>query len=167
MSERTITFASAALAVVGAAISAYLLYVRQTGGTLACSTGGCEAVQKSSYAELLGVPVSALGLVGFLGLALTALARGERARLGQATIAVTAFLFGGYLLVVQLAVIEAICQWCVATDVLGTAIVVLSLLRLRVGSPPAEIPAVAPRPYPRRRPNGNRGRRPKQRARSR
>ena len=52
----------------------------------------------------------------------TALARGEWARLSQATLALTALVFSAYLLYIQLAVIDAICQWCLATDVLTTAI---------------------------------------------
>ena len=131
MSERSIRTVSAVLAALGAAISAYLLYVRQTGGTLACSTGGCETVQASSYAEVLGVPVAALGLVGFVGLLTAAVLGGELARLAQATLALTALLFGAYLLFVQLAVIDAICQWCLATDALTAALAGLALLRLR------------------------------------
>jgi hypothetical protein len=68
MSERTIRLSTAALAALGAAIAGYLLYVRYTGGALACATGGCETVQHSRYAEVLGVPVAGLGLAGFLGL---------------------------------------------------------------------------------------------------
>ena len=132
MSERTLRLASAGLAAMGAAITAYLLYVRETGGALACSTGGCETVQSSSYAEVLGVPVATLALAGFLGLLLAALARGEWARLSHATLAFAAFLFSAYLLYIQLAVIEAICQWCVATDVLTSLIAALALLRLSV-----------------------------------
>ena len=132
MSERTARLASAVVAVLGAAISAYLLYVRQTGGTLVCSTGGCETVQSSTYAELLGVPVAALGLAGFLGLLVTALARGEWARLSQATLALTALGFSIYLLYIQVAVIDAVCQWCLAIEVLTLAIVALGLVRLRL-----------------------------------
>lgn len=165
MSERVLRTASAVLAVLGAAISAYLLYVRQTGGVLACSTGGCETVQSSSYAEVLGVPVAALGLVGFLGLLVAAILRGELARLAQATLALTALLFGAYLLYVQLAVIDAICEWCLATDAITTAITVLALLRLRLGEAPAPPPAPPTRPHPQRRPNGSR--QPKQRAQAR
>ena len=73
MSERMLRLASAVLAAAGAAITGYLLYVRQTGGTLACATGGCETVQSSSYAEVLGVPVAGIGLLGFLGLLAAAL----------------------------------------------------------------------------------------------
>jgi uncharacterized membrane protein len=134
MSERTLRLASAVLAALGAAISGYLLYVRKTGGELICSTGGCETVQSSNYAELLGIPVAAIGFAGFVGLLVTALAGGEWARLLQATLALSAFFFSGYLLYVQLGVIDAICQWCVATDALISGIAALALLRLRLSA---------------------------------
>jgi uncharacterized membrane protein len=130
MSERSVRIASAVLASLGVAITTYLLYVRETGGSLVCSTGGCETVQSSSYAELLGIPVAALGLAGFLVLLVAALARGDWARLANATVALSAFLFAAYLLVVQIVVLDAICQWCVATDVLTTALAALALVRL-------------------------------------
>jgi uncharacterized membrane protein len=133
MSERTLRLASAVIAALGAAITAYLLYVRQTGGALVCSTGGCETVQSSAYAEVLGVPVAALGLLAFLGLLLTALARGEWARLSQVTLGLSALVFSAYLLYIQLAVIDAICQWCLAADVLTIAVFALGLARLRAG----------------------------------
>jgi uncharacterized membrane protein len=133
MSERTLRLVSAALAAVGVAIAAYLLYVRQTGSALVCSTGGCETVQSSAYAEVLGVPVAALALVGFAGLFVAALARGEWARLSHATLALSACLFGAYLLYIQLVVIEATCEWCLVTDLLTTGIAALALLRLRLG----------------------------------
>lgn len=139
MSERTLRLASAAIAALGAAITAYLLYVRQTGGAPACSTGGCETVQSSAYAEVLGIPVAALGLVGFLGLLLLALVGGEWARLSQATLALSALLFSAYLLYIQLVVIGAICQWCLAADALTTAITVLAVLRLRAAPAPTAI----------------------------
>jgi uncharacterized membrane protein len=130
VTERSVRIASAVLASLGAAISAYILYVRETNGSLVCSTGGCETVQSSSYAELLGLPVAALGLAGFVVLLAAALARGDWARLVNATVALAAFLFAAYLLTVQLVVIDAICQWCVATDVLTTALAALALVRL-------------------------------------
>jgi len=130
VSERSVRIASAVLASLGVAITTYLLYVRETGGSLVCSTGGCETVQNSSYAEVLGLPVAALGLTGFLVLLAAALARGDWARLTNAAVAVSAFIFGAYLLVVQIVVIDAICQWCVATDVLTTALAALALVRL-------------------------------------
>jgi uncharacterized membrane protein len=131
MTERSLRLAGAALAAAGAALSAYLLYVRETGATLVCATGGCETVQESSYAELAGIPVAALGVAGFAALFACAVARGETARLAQATLALAAVLFSGYLLYVQIAVVDAICQWCLASDVLATAIAAVAVLRFR------------------------------------
>lgn len=137
MNESTLRLAGAVLATIGAAITSYLLYVRWTGGSLVCSTGGCETVQSSRYAEVLGVPVAGLGLAAFLGLFAAALARGEWARLGQATLALSALVFSCYLLVIQFAAIGAVCQWCLAADLVTTAIAAVALLRWRFGDMPS------------------------------
>jgi uncharacterized membrane protein len=160
MRERGLRLASAALAAVGVLLSGYLLVVRETGGTLVCATGGCETVQSSRYAEVLGLPVAAIGLIGFIGLLGTALARGEWARLAQATLALSAFAFGAYLLVIQLAVIGAVCQWCIATDLVTTALATVALLRLIAPAPAAATPAPRPIPYPKPQPNRSRKRTP-------
>jgi uncharacterized membrane protein len=133
MTERALRIASVALALAGAAVSGYVLSVRLSGSTIACSTGGCATVQSSRYSEVLGLPVAALGLVGFLVMAGAAVARGELARLVQASVALAATAFSAYLLFLQLHVIGAVCDWCVASDVLTTGLAALALLRLRAG----------------------------------
>ena len=160
MNERGLRLASAGFAAVGALLSGYVLLVRETSGTLVCATSGCETVQSSRYAEVLGLPVAAVGLIGFVALLATALARGEWARLGQATLALSAFVFSAYLLVVQLAVIGAVCQWCIATDLVTTALATAALLRLLAPPPAAATPAPPPIPYPKPRPNRSRKRTP-------
>ncbi|MFL5928786.1 MAG: vitamin K epoxide reductase family protein [Gaiellaceae bacterium] len=159
MSESRLRLAGQAIALLGAAVTIYLLYVRQTGGTLACATGGCEAVQHSRYADIFGVPVSVLGLVVFLGLFAAAAARGGWAQLVQATLALSALLFSAYLIYVQVAVIGDLCQWCLASDVLTSALAALAILRLRVTPSPA-VASLPARPYPQRRPSGSRRSRP-------
>jgi len=131
VNERPLRLAAAALALVGAGLAAYLLYARHTGATLACSSGGCETVQRSRYSELLGVPVAALGLFAYLTLLVAAVARGELARLLQAMVALTALGFTTYLLFVQLWLIGAVCDWCLAGDAVTTALAGLALVRLR------------------------------------
>ena len=130
MTETTMRRASAAAAGLGAAVTVYLLSVRASGATLACATGGCETVQHSRYAEIFGLPIAALGLVSFSCLLGAAVMRGAWAALVQATVALAASLFGAYLLYVQLAVLGALCQWCLASDVLVSVIAGLALLRL-------------------------------------
>jgi uncharacterized membrane protein len=157
MTERTLRLVTAILAVAGAAITTYLLVARLTHSALVCTTGGCETVQSSRYAELFGIPVAALGLVLFLALLGVAVARGEWARLIGATLALSAFVFSTYLFVVQVAAIGAVCQWCVATDVVTTAIAALLLLRLRCVDVVPVASALPARPYPQRRANGSKG----------
>ena len=66
------------LAAAGLLISTYLSWVHFVGVAPVCvGGGGCETVQSSRYATVLGVPVSVLGLVGYTGLLLSAVVRGE------------------------------------------------------------------------------------------
>lgn len=130
MTERSIRVASAALAVAGAAITAYLLYVRWSGSVIACSTGGCETVQTSRYAEIFGVPVAALGLAGYLAFLAASIGRGEAARTANAGFAFVAVAFAAYLLYVQVHLIGAVCDWCLASDAVTAGLAVLALLRL-------------------------------------
>jgi uncharacterized membrane protein len=67
VSERVLSLAAAALALAGLAVSGYLTYIHYAGIAPVCAGGGgaCERVQSSHYAELAGVPVALLGLVGY------------------------------------------------------------------------------------------------------
>lgn len=121
--------AIAALAVVGAGIAAYLTTVHYAHVAPVCATGGCETVQKSSYAELDGAPVAVLGLVAYLALLVSAAVRGVNAALVSAFVALVGIAFSGYLLWAQLGPIGAICQWCVANDVVIAALAVLTVAR--------------------------------------
>jgi uncharacterized membrane protein len=134
LTDRTLRAGIAAVAAVGIALAAYLLYTRQTGGQLVCTTGGCETVQSSRYAEVFGVPVAALGLVTYVWLLLTSWPRSELARAGQTAVALAACAFSTYLVFVQLHLIGAICELCLVSDGLIAVAAALALLRLRAAS---------------------------------
>jgi uncharacterized membrane protein len=124
----------AVLALVGAGIAGYLTYVHYAGIAPVCTTGGCEKVQTSSYAELVGIPVALIGLVGYVLLFLTALVpEPEAAAIGVA-LAAGGLGFALYLLYVQLAIIDAVCIWCVASDGVMTLLLVATLARLRAAT---------------------------------
>lgn len=93
MSDRGLRFSLGSLALAGATVSGYLVWARHTGAELACSTGGCETVQNSAYAELVGVLLAALGLVMYLLVGATALGAGLLARALGASLALAAFVF--------------------------------------------------------------------------
>lgn len=127
MSLRRAIVASAA---IGAAIAAYLTVLHYTHTSPICTSGGCEKVQQSSYAELAGVPVALLGLVAYVALIGTAAIRGVNAALAGAVVALAGAAFSGYLLWAQIARIHAICQWCVGNDVIAAVVALLCVARL-------------------------------------
>jgi uncharacterized membrane protein len=131
VSERALRASIAAVATAGIGLAAYLLYARETGADLVCTTGGCETVQSSRYAEIFGVPVAALGLVTYVWLLLTSWSRSELVRLGQTVVALAACAFSTYLVFVQLHLIGAVCELCLVSDALLAVLACLALLRLR------------------------------------
>jgi len=131
VTEDRLRIAIACLALAGAAVAAYLVYARYTGTRLACTTGGCETVQHSRYAKAAGIPVAVLGLAAYLAVFLTALsARIEAAAIGAA-LCLAGLAFGVYLIVIQVAVIDAICQWCLISDGILAVLSILCAERLR------------------------------------
>ena len=134
MTDARLRSISAALALAGAVVAGYLLYARTTGSAIACPTGGCEVVQSSRYSEIFGVPVALFGLAGFVALFATSIAKGDHARLMHVALALTAAAFTAYLLYLQGAVIGAFCAWCLAADVLASAIAALALVRVLSGA---------------------------------
>ena len=118
MSDRALRAVVALVALAGVAVAGYLTYVRYQPDALICTSGGgCETVQESSYAELAGIPVALLGLLGYVAVLLLVAWDSELARTLAAAIALTAAGFAVYLLVLQAFVIDAWCVWCLVNDV--------------------------------------------------
>ncbi len=122
--------AIAAVSLIGVAIAAYLTYVHYADVAPICTTGGCEKVQKSKYAELAGIPVALLGLLAYLSIIATAAFRGIAAAFAGALIALVGVGFSGYLLWAQLGPIGAICQWCLGNDVTISVVAALCVVRV-------------------------------------
>jgi uncharacterized membrane protein len=123
--------AIALLALAGVAVASYLVYSRYSGTRLVCTTGGCETVQHSKYAKAAGVPVAVLGSIAYVAMFLRALSTRDEAAAIGAAIALGGLAFGIYLIVIQVAVIDAICQWCLISDAILAALAVLCTVRLR------------------------------------
>lgn len=134
--DRTLHRALVVLALVGIGIASYLTYVHYEGLSPICAVGhGCEKVQASRYAKVGGVPVPVIGLVGYVAILISLFVRGEVARLATAGMAIGGFAFSVYLTSLELFQIHAICQWCVGSAIVMTAIAVLSTIRaLRIPS---------------------------------
>jgi uncharacterized membrane protein len=138
--DRRLQIAIVVLCVLGLLVAGYLTYVHYAGVKVLCvASGGCETVQASKYAKLAGVPVAVLGLIGYLLILASVAVRGELARAAGFAIALVGFGFSAYLTYRELFTIHAICQWCVASAVLMTALVVLTGLRF-LREPAGEYP---------------------------
>lgn len=123
--------AAAAVALAGLAIAGYLTVLHYTGGAPACAIAhGCATVQESSYAELAGIPVALLGLLGYGAILATLSRDGEAARTATAFLALAGAGFSGWLTYVEVARLEAICSWCVASAVCMALLAALSVARL-------------------------------------
>lgn len=70
---RNLQILSAILAVIGLADSLYLWWTKINQTTIVCGVGDCDLVNASPYSMLLGIPVAALGAVGYGALLVAAL----------------------------------------------------------------------------------------------
>ena len=132
MTAGRLRVATAALALVGVAIAGYLTWVHYAGLQPFCVGGGgsCEKVQTSRWAELAGIPVAVLGLAGYLALLGTLALPEDLGRSAAAFIALVGVGFSAWLTYVEIAKIEAICQWCVASAVVMALLAIVSVTRL-------------------------------------
>ncbi|HTK24014.1 MAG TPA: vitamin K epoxide reductase family protein [Gaiella sp.] len=131
MSDRALRIAIAVVAVAGVAVAGYLTYVHYQPDALICTShGGCETVQKSSYAELAGIPVALLGLLAWSAVLVLVAWDSELARTLVAAVALGAAGFAIYLVTLQAFVIDAWCIWCMVNDlVLVPLLAILAIWR--------------------------------------
>ena len=129
----------AALALAGIFIGIYLtLFKLGIIGELSCSVGSCETVNTSRWAVFLGFPVAAWGVFFYVAVFVLALV-GTTALFEESPViswllagwSTVGLLFSGWLTYLELAVIHAICIWCVVSAILVTVIFVLSAADLR------------------------------------
>lgn len=132
--------AAALLSLLGLLDAAYLALERVTGGPIACPIGGgCETVQGSAYALLFGVPVAFIGVAGYAFLLVITLLALQTDTLGGISLdllllalASIALLAGIYFMYLQVAVIGAICFWCVIAALLDLLIWLAALVNWRL-----------------------------------
>jgi len=131
VSDRALRIAIAVVAVAGVAVAGYLTYVHYQPDALICTShGGCETVQKSSYAELAGIPVALLGLLAWSAVLVLVAWDSELARTLVAAVALGAAGFAIYIVTLQAFVIDAWCIWCMVNDlVLVPLLAILAIWR--------------------------------------
>jgi uncharacterized membrane protein len=129
---------SLGLTLVGLGVSIYLTWVKLTDNLAACGPiGDCESVNSSRYAEIAGIPIALLGALAYVAvLALLGAERwlprqAENLNFGVFGIGLIGTLYSAYLTYIEVAVLRAVCPYCVVSAVAVTAIFIISIARMR------------------------------------
>ncbi|MCC7164055.1 MAG: vitamin K epoxide reductase family protein [Anaerolineae bacterium] len=128
--------AIAVLALLGIAVSAYLLTVHWGWWSAVCfGVGDCQSVNTSRFSEFLGLPVALWGIGAYAAIFIlsVALIRGialEWAPRLLFLMAAVGVVFSAYLTYIELYVIYEICPWCVLSALIILSIAILSALEL-------------------------------------
>jgi uncharacterized membrane protein len=99
-------------------------------------SGDCSTVNASRYSEVNGIPVAAIGILGYLSILVVLYFENRNSFFKQNGtllifgMALTGFLFSVWLIYVEVALLKAICPFCVTSQVSMTLIFILSVIRL-------------------------------------
>jgi len=131
--------AAIVLCIIGLFVAGYLSWAELAAEETVCADTGkidCAAVQKSAYADTYGLPVGVTGFLGYVAILGVLILEDQvkfLATYGR-TIVVCMALFGVifliYLSLIEATVLDAWCQWCVASAIIITLLLVVSILRL-------------------------------------
>ena len=126
-------FVIASLAVLGLIVSILALRVHYSNDLEPCDINShwdCGIVNHSRYAEVLHIPVAAIGVAGYLILGLVAL---QKRRLLTLLASATGCAFALYLTSIEAFHLEVWCLYCVISQITIALIVVLSVVWMFLG----------------------------------
>ncbi len=121
----------------GLGISLYLGLLKITNSSAVCrGVGDCETVVLSRYAEIWGIPIAFLGVLGY-GMIAGLLFyerriphKMEGIRFAVFGLALIGSLYSAYLTYVEVAILQAICPYCLVSAISMAALLMMSILRL-------------------------------------
>ena len=131
--------ASILLAVLGLLDSIYLGWVKFTGAYALCGPiGNCESVNSSQYSEIFGIPIALLG-AGAYAIMIVLLLLENRCQIWAELSSMIVFgmsligvLYSIYLTYIEVAVLKAICPYCVISAIILVILLLLSGIRLSI-----------------------------------
>jgi len=125
------------LTVIGLIIAIYMTIYKLTDNNNMClGNGDCSTVNASSYSEIYGFPVALLGVGGYGAILLLLLVDSRNNFLRQNGtllvfgLSLTGFIFTIYLIYIEFAILNAVCPFCLTSQIVMTIIFILSIIRL-------------------------------------
>jgi uncharacterized membrane protein len=135
--DRWIGRISLGFAVLGGLVSIYMTIFKLTENQSMClGNGGCSVVNNSIFSEVYGIPVSVIGIIGYGAIIAALLLQhsgsfmADNGLLLIFGLALVGFLFTAYLIYVEIALIHALCPFCITSQVSISVVFVLSVVRL-------------------------------------
>lgn len=125
------------LAVIGLLVATYMTIYKWTNNEAMClGSGDCGTVNASRYADVNGIPVALIGVLGYAGILGMLFFENRMDFLRQNGtlltfgLALTGFLFTVWLIYAEIFLIKALCPFCVTSQTVMTIIFILSIIRL-------------------------------------
>ena len=138
MSDKMLRSIAFVTTVVGLLDSIYLSYIKLTHTEAFCAgIGECDVVNTSPYSEIAGIPMALLGASAYVALVILLIVEGRRGFWKNNSLLIffgmtlIGLLYSAYLTYIEVAVINAICPFCVLSAVAMLVLFVVSILRLR------------------------------------
>jgi len=130
------------LSLIGLVDSLYLTILKVTNNQSLClkGIGDCWSVNISRYSEIAGIPVAILGAGAYLAIVLLTLFEDrlpilrEYGNLFLFGITLIGVIYSAYLTYVEIAILNAICPFCVLSAVLMVGLLALAIYRLILNS---------------------------------
>ena len=123
------------LSIAGIFDSLYLLYIKLSHAGEVC-TGGCDVVNSSKYSEIFGIPLAIFGALFYLSIIVILLLSKRIEFIKENSIIIIfgisliGVLYSAYLTYLELAVIHAICQYCVISAILTVGLFIVAIIKL-------------------------------------
>ena len=135
--DKRLTQVAIVLAIIGLLVSVYMTIYKLTDNDKMCiGSGGCSVVNSSPYSEVSGIPVAVFGVGGYAAI-LAVLLLEKRNRFLQENgtllffgLSIFGFLFTVWLIYVEVALIHALCPFCLTSQAVMTVIFIISVIRL-------------------------------------
>jgi len=138
MKNQKLRITAIILAIIGLVTSLYLLWIKVSNNQALClpGIGDCWSVNTSIYSEFLGIPVSIFGAGGYLAILVVLFAEtrykiaklySQYAMFGLTLLGVIVSAILTYL---ELAVIHAVCPFCVLSAIVMTLLFILTIVSL-------------------------------------
>jgi len=128
---------SVAFVIVGVLVSIYMTIYKLTDNNAMClGSGNCSVVNASRYAEVNGIPVAAIGVLGYAAILAVLYMETKNGYFKQNGtllvfgLALTGFLFTLWLIYVEIVLLKALCPFCVTSQVAMTITFIIAVIRL-------------------------------------